>query len=280
MPLTPWRRSSRDDSGRGMPAGNVRAGFLAGRGRPGGTAGSPVTESRSAPARVLVRAIKAGRRKCRRPSVPRALVRHSARRRLRARRSGPAGNVPRRGKGRRTDPCRGAPAAATDRGRRSGANAGRRRHPARSGRAARIRRCRCRFMGELAREIAALRSPPATGLARAGAGDPRRRAQSNRSGNGSRGRPRPFNRDKAREMLQSDWLCDAGPMLRDCSELKVTEDDAPGSHDRTCSVHDSPDTRPLTLGKRVCVNFADVMCATNGCGKTFGLYKSPVNSPE
>jgi nucleoside-diphosphate-sugar epimerase len=30
------------------------------------------------------------------------------------------------------------------------------------------------------------------------------------------GKARPFNRDKAREMLQRDWLCDPGPLLRDC----------------------------------------------------------------
>jgi nucleoside-diphosphate-sugar epimerase len=30
------------------------------------------------------------------------------------------------------------------------------------------------------------------------------------------GKARPFNRDKAREMLQPDWLCDAQPLLRDC----------------------------------------------------------------
>ena len=29
------------------------------------------------------------------------------------------------------------------------------------------------------------------------------------------GRPRPFNRDKAREILQPDWICDAEPFLRD-----------------------------------------------------------------
>ena len=29
-------------------------------------------------------------------------------------------------------------------------------------------------------------------------------------------RARPFNRDKAREMLQPDWLCDADPWMRDC----------------------------------------------------------------
>jgi nucleoside-diphosphate-sugar epimerase len=32
-------------------------------------------------------------------------------------------------------------------------------------------------------------------------------------------RPRPFNRDKAREMLQRDWLCDPAPMMRSLGEL-------------------------------------------------------------
>ena len=31
------------------------------------------------------------------------------------------------------------------------------------------------------------------------------------------GRSRPFNRDKAREILQADWVCDAGPFLRDAA---------------------------------------------------------------
>lgn len=33
---------------------------------------------------------------------------------------------------------------------------------------------------------------------------------------------RPFNRDKAREMLQADWLCDAEPWLRDCDVSDLT----------------------------------------------------------
>jgi dihydroflavonol-4-reductase len=34
--------------------------------------------------------------------------------------------------------------------------------------------------------------------------------------------PRPFNRDKAREMLQADWLCDGEPLLRDLRVTAVT----------------------------------------------------------
>jgi hypothetical protein len=69
-------------------------------------------------------------------------------------------------------------------------------------------------MGELARKIAVLRSPPAKpfpvpaiAIRAAGAIESIRQWLTRR--------PRPFNRDKAREILQNDWLCDAGPMLRD-----------------------------------------------------------------
>ncbi len=69
-------------------------------------------------------------------------------------------------------------------------------------------------MGDLARKIADLRSPPARpvpipAIAIRAAG----MVESIRQWVTSR--PRPFNRDKAREILQGDWLCDAGPMLRD-----------------------------------------------------------------
>ena len=69
-------------------------------------------------------------------------------------------------------------------------------------------------MGDLARRIADLRSPPAKVVPvpaiaiRAAAAVESIRQWLTR-------RPRPFNRDKAREILQDDWLCDAGPMLRD-----------------------------------------------------------------
>jgi nucleoside-diphosphate-sugar epimerase len=69
-------------------------------------------------------------------------------------------------------------------------------------------------MGELALYIAGLRHPPAKpfplpaiAIRAAGMVDSVRQWVTHR--------PRPFNRDKAREMLQGDWLCDAGPMLRD-----------------------------------------------------------------
>jgi nucleoside-diphosphate-sugar epimerase len=69
-------------------------------------------------------------------------------------------------------------------------------------------------VGELAGKIARLRQPPArllplpdllvrwTGLA-----ETLREALT--------GRTRPFNADKAREVLAGDWLCDSGPMRRD-----------------------------------------------------------------
>jgi dihydroflavonol-4-reductase len=69
-------------------------------------------------------------------------------------------------------------------------------------------------MGDLARKIADLRCPPAKpfpvpaiAIRAAGAFESIRQWLTRR--------PRPFNRDKAREILQTDWLCDAGPMLRD-----------------------------------------------------------------
>ncbi len=69
-------------------------------------------------------------------------------------------------------------------------------------------------MGDLARAIGGMRSPPARPLpvpaiaiwAAAWVESIRQWVS---------GQPRPFNLDKAREMLQPDWLCDARPMVRD-----------------------------------------------------------------
>jgi nucleoside-diphosphate-sugar epimerase len=68
--------------------------------------------------------------------------------------------------------------------------------------------------GELAREIAALRRPPARefpvpawAVRAAGAWESLRQRLT--------GKARPFNADKAREVLQSDWTCDSGSLLRD-----------------------------------------------------------------
>jgi dihydroflavonol-4-reductase len=68
--------------------------------------------------------------------------------------------------------------------------------------------------GELFRYIAGLRNPPARTLPVpgfvlrvAGAWESLRETVT--------GRSRPFNRDKAREMLQPDWLCDPIPTLRE-----------------------------------------------------------------
>ena len=68
--------------------------------------------------------------------------------------------------------------------------------------------------GELTREIARLRQPPpreipvpAWALRAAGGWESLRQWAT--------GRARPFNRDKAREILSGDWVCDPGPLLRD-----------------------------------------------------------------
>ena len=68
--------------------------------------------------------------------------------------------------------------------------------------------------GELTREIAALRRPPAReiplpawAVRAAGAWESLRQRLT--------GKARPFNADKAREVLQTDWTCDSGPLLRD-----------------------------------------------------------------
>jgi nucleoside-diphosphate-sugar epimerase len=73
-------------------------------------------------------------------------------------------------------------------------------------------------LGELAREIGSFRSPPAralsvpaTVLRLAGLAESLREFVTRRS--------RPFNRDKAREVLAGDWTCDAAPFL---SELGVS----------------------------------------------------------
>jgi nucleoside-diphosphate-sugar epimerase len=73
-------------------------------------------------------------------------------------------------------------------------------------------------MGDLVREVAGLRTPraraillPDVAISLLGLVGSLR---------GAFGRtPRPFNRDKAREMLQTDWVCDAEPLL---SDLRVT----------------------------------------------------------
>ena len=69
-------------------------------------------------------------------------------------------------------------------------------------------------MGELVEYVAALRRPPARRLPipevvvrAAGWAETIREALTRKS--------RPFNRDKAREMLQEEWVCDAEPFLRD-----------------------------------------------------------------
>jgi dihydroflavonol-4-reductase len=68
--------------------------------------------------------------------------------------------------------------------------------------------------GELTREIAALRRPPARQLPvpewavrAAGAWESLRQRLT--------GKARPFNADKAREVLQGNWTCDPGPLLHD-----------------------------------------------------------------
>jgi dihydroflavonol-4-reductase len=67
---------------------------------------------------------------------------------------------------------------------------------------------------DLTREIAALRNPPARAIPfpawavrLAGAWESLRQRAT--------GKARPFNRDKAREILQGDWTCDPGPLLND-----------------------------------------------------------------
>ncbi len=73
-------------------------------------------------------------------------------------------------------------------------------------------------VGDLAREVAGLRTPrartvavPSAVVRVLGLVESAREAFT--------GRARPFNRDKAREILQRDWLCDGEPFLRD---LRVT----------------------------------------------------------
>jgi nucleoside-diphosphate-sugar epimerase len=76
-------------------------------------------------------------------------------------------------------------------------------------------------MGDLVREIAALRTPPArtvpvpTGVIRLLGAIGSMRGALTRT-------PRPFNRDKAREMLQADWLCDGEPFRRDLRVAAAT----------------------------------------------------------
>jgi nucleoside-diphosphate-sugar epimerase len=69
-------------------------------------------------------------------------------------------------------------------------------------------------MGELVEYVASLRRPPARrmpvpeiAIRAAGWVETIRETFTRKS--------RPFNRDKAREILQPEWLCDAEPFLRD-----------------------------------------------------------------
>ena len=68
--------------------------------------------------------------------------------------------------------------------------------------------------GELTRYVAALRNPPAReiplpgwAVRAAGLWESIRQWAT--------GKARPFNRDKAREILQPDWICDPEPLLND-----------------------------------------------------------------
>jgi len=85
-------------------------------------------------------------------------------------------------------------------------------------------------MKELALFVAALRRPPARALPlpvfailAAGWIETAREAMT--------GRSRPFNRDKAREILQPDWICDAEPFLRDAGvgELRAWREGISGT---------------------------------------------------
>jgi dihydroflavonol-4-reductase len=69
-------------------------------------------------------------------------------------------------------------------------------------------------MRELILEVAGLRNPPARAVP-VPAWAVRLFGALESSRQWLTGRVRPFNRDKAREALQPDWLCDAEPLLRD-----------------------------------------------------------------
>jgi nucleoside-diphosphate-sugar epimerase len=74
---------------------------------------------------------------------------------------------------------------------------------------------------EMILEIAGLRKPPARPLP-VPAGVVRLFGMLESSRQWVTGRVRPFNRDKAREALQPDWLCDAEPFLRDLGLSDLT----------------------------------------------------------
>ena len=76
-------------------------------------------------------------------------------------------------------------------------------------------------MSDLVREVAALRTPrartvavPATALRLLGLVA--------WLGEGFTRRASPFNRDKVREILQADWLCEPEPFLRDLQTQPTT----------------------------------------------------------
>jgi nucleoside-diphosphate-sugar epimerase len=69
-------------------------------------------------------------------------------------------------------------------------------------------------MGELIHEVAALRTPRARPIA-VPAAALRLLGLVAWLGEGLTRTARPFNRDKVREMLQTDWLCEPEPFLRD-----------------------------------------------------------------
>ncbi len=73
-------------------------------------------------------------------------------------------------------------------------------------------------MGDLVREIAALRTPRARAVPLPDMAIRLLGLMGSMRGAISR-TARPFNRDKAREILQADWLCDGEPLLRD---LRIT----------------------------------------------------------
>jgi len=94
-------------------------------------------------------------------------------------------------------------------------------------------------MGDLARNIGELRSPPAKpipvpaiAIRAAGAFESMRQWITRR--------PRPFNRDKAREILQKDWLCDAGPMVRDLLGIESPITNGPALSLPAVSVSNAP----------------------------------------
>jgi nucleoside-diphosphate-sugar epimerase len=76
-------------------------------------------------------------------------------------------------------------------------------------------------LGDLMREIAALRTPPAQTLPVPGIVFRLLGLVESVRGTLTRTAPR-FNPDKAREMLEADWLCDAEPLLRELRMAMAT----------------------------------------------------------